>query len=282
MKKSFLLLTALLAALVLFVSCGEDPFFKDVTFLDSDGTTVLSTEVVLVGDKASAPDYYSFDNYGMTVEKWLTEDGEVFDLETDTISDNIKLKAVWRELKVGDRGPAGGTIFYVADTVQTSIYYDKNGKKVEYTWKYLEAAPSESDETYYFGYYYKDGKLASCGATPYAIGQGRMTTSLLVNAMGDTAPIKTSSSETAVYAAKYADDYTCGGYDDWFLPSTHELRQIYRSKTVTYKYKYYMSSTEYSAVKPEANICLGSSTSDKELYLSRETADVHVWPIRAF
>ena len=155
-----------------------------------------------------------------------------------------------------------------------------NGKEVKYIWKYLEAAPSATDSPYYFGYYYKDGKLASCGATAYAIGNGRMTTSLLVNAMGDTARTNTKTTDTAVYAAKYADDYTCGGYDDWFLPSTHEIRQLYRSKTVTFNVGiYYMSSTEYST-NSESKICVNQAGTEK--YVSRGIANAYVWPIRAF
>ena len=277
MKKSFLLLTALLAALVMFVSCGEDPFFRVVTYLDNDGTTVLKTEGVLKGNKLSE---YWPEKEGYDFIQWLTEDGEVYDPDT-SVEEDIKLKAVWeKELAVGDTGPAGGKIFYVADKIQTSIYYDKDGKEVKYIWKYLEAAPSESTDFYYFGYYYKDGELASCGATAYAIGNGRMTTSLLVNAMGDKARISTKSTDTAVYAAKYADDYTYGGFDDWFLPSTHEIRQLYRSKTVTFNDGvFYMSSTEYST-NSESKICVNQAGTEK--YVSRGTAYAYVWPIRAF
>ena len=275
MKKSFLLLTALLAALVLIVSCGEDPFFKDVTFLDEDGKEI-SSQIVLVGDKATEPEI-EIDGY--SVKKWQTEDGEEFDFNTP-ISDHIRLKAFWREIKVGDKGPAGGVVFYDAGSVKTNTYKDKNNKDVEYTWRYLEAAPSETDETYYFGYYYKDnGNLSYCGATAYAIGNGRMTTSLLVNAMGDTARISTKSTETAVYAAKYADDYTYGGFDDWFLPSTHEIRSLINSKTVTPKYQYYMSSTEYG-LNPTYKIC--TNKDGAEDYPDRDFNQAHVWPIRAF
>ena len=44
---------------------------------------------------------------------------------------------------IGQTGPGGGLIFYDAGGEQTSTYTDKDGNTVEYTWRYLEAAPAD-------------------------------------------------------------------------------------------------------------------------------------------
>ena len=164
-------------------------------------------------------------------------------------------------------GPAGGYIFYKADTVQTSTYKDKDGNDVTYTWQYLEAAPEDaSASSVFFGYYRLRGNSTTVQSnidtsitkddhSTYngnaAVGQGRLNTSLLVNAMGSAAYSSESSGidTTSIYAAKLCDDYTYGGYDDWFLPSIEELRYMYenlKSKSIGTWSDYYWSSTEYS------------------------------------
>ena len=97
--------------------------------------------------------------------------------------------------KVGDTGPAGGVIVYVADSEQTSTYVDEAGKTVTYKWKYLEAAPDDLTVTegdveiskFAFGYYFNNGALSSVSSTSANIGAGRANTRALVNAMGSTA-----------------------------------------------------------------------------------------------
>ena len=179
------------------------------------------------------------------------------------VMDKIMEKTI---ICIGDTGPAGGYIFYKADTVQTSTYVDSNGNTVEYQWQYLEAAPADvSTSTAIFGYYRPSGtnttvqsildnSITKDDHSTYnsnaAVGQGRLNTSLLVKAMGSAAYTYMSSSvsdTTADYAAKLCDDYTYGGYNDWFLPSIEELRYIYEnlySKSIGTWSGYYWSSTE--------------------------------------
>ena len=168
--------------------------------------------------------------------------------------------------KVGDTGPAGGYIFYKADAVQTSTYVDSDGNTVEYQWQYLEAAPADvSTSKVIFGYYRPSGtnttvqsnldtSITKDNHSTYngnaAVGQGRLNTSLLVNAMGSSAYSSDSGTNTTdTYAAKLCDDYTYGGYNDWFLPSIEELRYIYEnlcSKSIGTWSASYWSSTEFS------------------------------------
>ena len=179
----------------------------------------------------------------------------------------------YSQYSVGSTGPAGGLIFYDAGSVQTSQYVDSSGKTVDYSWRFLEAAPANaSTSTAIFGYYRTistssnttvqsdlDTSIILADHSTYngnaSVGQGRMNTSQLVNAMGTAACSSSSGTDTtATYAAKLCDAYsvTVGSvtYDDWFLPSIEELRYIYenlKSKSIGTWSDYYWSSSEYSA-----------------------------------
>ena len=149
---------------------------------------------------------------------------------------------------VGDKGPAGGTIVYVAERNQSSTYKDTNGNTVTYTWRYLEAAPEDATiETttatgtttvseFIFGYYFfnDEAKPVAMRNGSSDIGQGRLNTTMLVNAMGENAheSNEASSDTTSNYAAKVAYDYKCTNegveYKDWFLPSVNEMEAVYK------------------------------------------------------
>jgi hypothetical protein len=60
-------------------------------------------------------------------------------------------------------------------------------------------------------------------------------------------------------AAKLCDDFTAGGFSDWYLPSSFELNQFYNAATILssvlgdangFQSLYYWSSTEYSEGYP--------------------------------
>ena len=174
----------------------------------------------------------------------------------------------YSQYSVGSTGPAGGYIFYDAGSVQTSYYMDGSTKK-SYTWRFLEAAPADAlTSTVIFGHYRTsssdsnttvqsdlDTSITNNDHTTYngnaAVGQGRMNTSLLVNAMGTTAYSSSSGTDTtATYAAKLCDDYSVNGFDDWFLPSFEELRYMYEnlySKNLGSLSSTYWSSSECTA-----------------------------------
>jgi hypothetical protein len=95
---------------------------------------------------------------------------------------------------IGERGPAGGWIFY-----------DK-GSKTD-GWQYLEAAPEDIGDE--IGWYAK--KYIDMKPTFASIGSGKANTNLIIKTYGD-----------GKYAARICVDYTNGGKNDWFLPSREE------------------------------------------------------------
>jgi hypothetical protein len=96
--------------------------------------------------------------------------------------------------KVGDKGPAGGLIFYDKG-------YSSDG------WQYLEAA-SRDAPTAHWG--------PNVDGTREGIGTGKQNTMLIV---------RTDETGTAAHRCR---EYRQGGYDDWFLPSKDELNLMYQ------------------------------------------------------
>jgi len=106
--------------------------------------------------------------------------------------------------KVGDRGPAGGFIFY-----------DK-GNDID-GWRYLEAAPADIDrELYAVTEYIGSYKTLM----ERAVGKGKSNTRVImaeaINKAGGFG-----------WAAQACDTLVVNGFDDWFLPSKDELHYMY-------------------------------------------------------
>ena len=137
---------------------------------------------------------------------------------------------------IGDKGPAGGLVFY-----DKGHYSDG--------WRYLEAAPEDVGR-FVFGYYRPDGTNNNVVGTVYPIGTGRYNTEKLVEFMDieGKAYSDESGTSTAEYAAKKCLDYSYGGYDDWFLPSTDELnlmyQNIHKKGLGSFANNYYWTSSE--------------------------------------
>ncbi|MCL2765133.1 MAG: DUF1566 domain-containing protein [Treponema sp.] len=126
--------------------------------------------------------------------------------------------------KIGDTGPAGGIIFYVALTGFTitddsSIAYyleaaltnaigGETGVQTTMRWSIIASSP------------YPD-----VAGTGFGIGSGRNNTALIIAAQEATYP-----SDTYIYAALACKNYfvtSFDSFDDWFLPSKDELNQLY-------------------------------------------------------
>jgi hypothetical protein len=129
--------------------------------------------------------------------------------------------------KIGDKGPAGGLIFY-----------DKGNNNGG--WRYLEAAPVEtefqaiwSEESFYI----RDDEYT----TRSEIGFGKRNTQFIVQKFRQ----KTGNWNTA---AQKANDLSFNGFEDWFLPSQAELDQIFgnlkRRNLGDFKDEWYWTSTE--------------------------------------
>jgi hypothetical protein len=102
--------------------------------------------------------------------------------------------------KIGDKGPAGGIIFY-----------DK-GSKTD-GWRYLEAAPVSTEWT---SKQWGCHNSTSVGKTSTSVGSGKKNTEAIV-----------AHCKEKYRAAWYCDDLNFGGASDWFLPSKDELNLIY-------------------------------------------------------
>ncbi|MBN1531714.1 MAG: DUF1566 domain-containing protein [Spirochaetes bacterium] len=101
--------------------------------------------------------------------------------------------------KIGDRGPAGGWIFYDKGTTSGG-------------WRYLEAASDDQSTGAQWGCH---GKSIP-GAMGTGIGTGKANTAAIIHSCGESG-----------IAAKVAAAYRGGGKSDWFLPSKDELNLMY-------------------------------------------------------
>jgi hypothetical protein len=106
--------------------------------------------------------------------------------------------------KIGERGPAGGWIFY-----------DKG--KYKDGWRYLEAAPVEKEFLRVEWGLYKT-KIWGTGTS---VGTGKQNTRLIIDALQE-------SGESGK-AAQLCAALDVNGYKDWFLPSKDELDLMYKN-----------------------------------------------------
>lgn len=138
--------------------------------------------------------------------KSSSETGEV--ISKESISNECE-KGI--SCKIGDKGPAGGVIFYVAKTRQS--------------WgQYLEAAPRDLKGSHLFC----DPPLVEPNGpgdthSNSAIGLGKVNTAILLTYCTGGAVSKASEYSTVSGGVKYSD---------WFLPSEQELRELYKRKNL--------------------------------------------------
>ncbi|HOP65340.1 MAG TPA: hypothetical protein PK906_18320 [Spirochaetota bacterium] len=137
--------------------------------------------------------------------------------------------------KIGDKGPAGGWIFYINPN------YKKDG------WRYIETAPEDfvGDGDVQWGCYRDRRSIA--GAKGTAVGTGKSNSNAI---------IKGCSASNA--AARIVLSFSYGGKKDWFLPSIDELElmetNLYEKGIGGFKPYGYWSSSESEATKGYARI----------------------------
>lgn len=157
--------------------------------------------------------------------------------------------------RVGDTGPGGGTVFYVAGSPQS--------------WgQYLEVAPSTwSGGTDPRQAWSGNTTTSVAGATGTAIGTGAANTAAIV-----------VDNSTANRAATSAVAYNGGGKTDWYLPSQDELRALSASgQGRPYLNPGYWSSTQSQAAKAIVVTMSNAAATDWAKSTTR-----YVRPIRAF
>lgn len=186
-------------------------------------------------------------------------------IDSITVTDNITLFAEWGEYEVGDRGPAGGWIFY---------------KKTSFIdgWRYLEAAARSEEEVLAWGVVGVDinGDDASVAPELTGIGYGEINTKL-IESEGDEYRAVFHCCEVALDGYGFA-------FDDWFLPTRDEVFAMYNNlhnrPTPLGRFRadgYYWSSSEFN---DDHAIKVGF-TSGSEYYDNKNSENM-VRPVRAF
>jgi hypothetical protein len=131
--------------------------------------------------------------------------------------------------KIGDTGPAGGIVFY-----------DKGNSSDG--WRYLEAAPAETEKRAPFYVNYsspKDSAIVANLNTEESLGAGKKNTNVILSYLASIGQWD--------MAAQVCDDLEFNGYSDWYMPSFIELSLIYgnlyRKGLGDFKSEVYYSST---------------------------------------
>jgi len=133
------------------------------------------------------------------------------------------------QFALGDTGPAGGKIIYIAPTGFTVT--STTTAFTTYTAYYLEAAPANAVggtgvQTTMRWSTRSSSPFLSVTGTGQGIGSGRNNTALIIAAEKAAYP-----SDTYIYAALACDNYSVADFNDWFLPSRDELNQLYLRRT---------------------------------------------------
>ena len=106
---------------------------------------------------------------------------------------------------IGDRGPAGGIVFY-----------DKGNNTGG--WRYLEAAPVDLGPVVYQTRSFTAREIE--GDSGRGVGRGRYNTEFIIAA---------HRGNNDGFGAALCDSYEFNGFTDWFLPSRDELSYMYRN-----------------------------------------------------
>ncbi|MCL2763990.1 MAG: hypothetical protein FWD40_01760 [Treponema sp.] len=126
--------------------------------------------------------------------------------ETDTCTKCGETGKKTLTLEVGDTGPAGGIIYYV-NTTGFIVTFDNSRAH------YLEAAPADSK---FLGVAWSFDMEKNIAGTAGNFGRGRQNTALI-----------TAADDFATAAAVCIDYGVDTDFNDWFLPSTGELMEMY-------------------------------------------------------
>ena len=260
-------------------SGGDGPF--TVKFVANGGVTAPSDQTVEKGEIVTEPSLMTNPNHE-DFKGWYTNStftGNPYNF-SNAVNKDLTLYAKWG-YKIGDTGPAGGKIFYV----ESGATYPE--------WKYLEASPAELGKCRWaWGTFDELGNEQGAldyivnGAKGTTIGTGKANTDAILALL--LKPSYPSTEFVTVPAAKAADDYIAGTYDDWFLPSKNELNALYQSKvlTVSGDEHYYWSSSQHD--DPNRNQCAWAQdfgTSDPGLQTEEaknHDSRTYVRPIRSF
>jgi len=192
------------------------------------------------------------------------------------------------EYAVGDEGPAGGTIFYVADgkegrplgfTVQG--YSGATGTFPSYKAHYLEAAPANEGSNIKWS----DDLTVIANVTTFntiadskvsQIGNGRKDTRIINDFLNEKGEDLTAAQRCATKTVTVGTTT----FNDWFLPSIGELNELYKAigepKVPTTGY--FWSSSQCS----NDRAWLQDLDNGFQYNVNKDNASVSVRAIRAF
>ncbi len=232
---------------------------------ESNGGTEVTAERVKAGGTAYRPknptkEVKDYQTFGY----WSLDGTTEYDFNSP-VNGNITLKAVWRDYKVGDIGPAGGYIFYDCDADNDSG--NKDGLiSSECGWRFLEAAKDDLPRTMIFG----DQSYDSWG-TRFEIGTGKKNTEILKEKGG------------RICASYYILGREIDGFSDWYIPSRYELNEMYlvlaKNGLGNFKKDKYWSSSEVSWSAHSASY---QNFADGEIDVHLRTTYDYIRPIRSF
>ena len=237
-----------------------------VTF-NSKGGTAVSSQKVISGTSAAKPSTPGLRN--AVFRFWSLDGVNEFNFSTPLTSDTT-LYAVWKTtFAVGDRGPAGGFIFYI------------NDQKYDNTWTYLEAQENIIIGAFTWG----PERYLGCQSTGY--GHGSSNTDTAYSAMS-------AAEQNANYALSYIKRYSSINngitYSDWFLPSGGDatsLNKVKNSLRKTDGTLAYSSGTFWTS--SETNIAIEGSYKAYYYDLSKgysiqtaKSASANILPVRRF
>ena len=267
MKKALTVLTAVLMAAMLIVSCDNKPKGYTVTF-DSTGGSEVSSQLVEIGGKATVPENPTHTGWGLL--RWsTTKDGtEAFDFEKTEITGDITLYAVWKTTyAVGDVGPSGGVIYYDVDADNGAATND-GLTSAECGWRYLETLSGELSSTYKFS-----TKSSGSFDTKTGLGEGKTNTEKKL--VGEEFP-------AATICADYSKTTDSGiKYDDWFLPSIDELTKLITSGISSEKLKVWSSGLYVSSSEAGGNKVYAYYGTSKDTNNGYD-GNFRVFPVRRF
>lgn len=123
---------------------------------------------------------------------------------------------------------------------------------------------------------FKWSQIASVDVvTSSAIGEGRENTDNIIDVYG-----------TATYAAYNCNSYTYNNFNDWYLPSSLEVKEMYKNYSTIGGFTntaYYWTSTDYDNQSGEENWhALVVYFGDGVNYYSNKTNENRVRPVRSF
>ena len=261
--------------------------------VSSGGTLIGTVSATAVSGVATFSDLGVDGNGGTAYTITYTASGLTVATATITVT-GIACSGVDFTCRVGDTGPGGGKVFYVAPTTFACG---------ESQCKYLELSPSSSEQLHWgsalniLGCYGSGSTTGNLNCVSNSIYSGSSQVSLrtaakaigmgLANTNQIYARLTTAGGAAASdYAAGYAYSYstTVGGatFDDWYLPSEYEWTELWRNRAVIgdLRSSDYWTSSEADA-DDFRHIYAGNGGFHTNGYSKRDWTR-YVRPIRAF